>query len=86
ALAEMMPPFGNLAIQNLKDTSLVSLITISDLTFHADALRNLTLASTPIYTLTLLMYFGMALVLMVLIRMIERWSRRHLAPARGAHA
>ncbi|MGC8478017.1 MAG: ectoine/hydroxyectoine ABC transporter permease subunit EhuC [Acetobacteraceae bacterium] len=86
ALAEMMPPFGNLAIQNLKDTSLVSLITISDLTFHADALRNLTLASTPIYTLTLLMYFGMALVLTALIRMIERWSRRHLAPARGAHA
>ncbi|WP_174502662.1 ectoine/hydroxyectoine ABC transporter permease subunit EhuC [Acidiphilium sp. C61] len=86
ALAEMMPPFGNLAIQNLKDTSLVSLITISDLTFHADALRNLTLASTPIYTLTLLMYFGMALVLTVMIRLIERWSRRHLAPARGAHA
>ena len=86
ALPEMMPPFGNLAIQNLKDTSLVSLITISDLTYHADALRNITLASVPIYTLTLFMYFGMALVLMVLIRLIERWTRRHIAPIGGARA
>lgn len=86
ALPEMMPPFGNLAVQNLKDTALVSLITISDLTFHADALRNLTLASVPIYTLTLFMYFGMALVLMGLIRLIERWTRRHMTSSGGAGA
>lgn len=86
ALPEMMPPFGNLAVQNLKDTALVSLITISDLTFHADALRNLTLASVPIYTLTLFMYFGMALVLTALIRLIERWTRRHMTSSGGAGA
>jgi polar amino acid transport system permease protein len=72
ALREMIPPFGNLAVQNLKDTSLVSLITISDLTFRADALRNLTLQSEPILLLTLLMYFAMALVIMVFMRWLER--------------
>src|SRR5699024_2273601 len=51
ALPEMMPPFGNLAIQNLKDTSLVSLITIADLAFIAHRLRNLTADSITIYTL-----------------------------------
>ena len=72
ALPEMMPPFGNLAIQNLKDTALVSMITIGDLTFRAQQLRNITLDSIPIYTLTLLLYFAMALALMALMRRLER--------------
>lgn len=72
ALVEMMPPFGNLVVQNLKDTALVSLITLSDLTFRAQTLRNLTLESIPIYTLTLLLYFAMALVLMAAMRLLER--------------
>lgn len=75
ALPEMMPPFGNLAVQNLKDTSLVSLITIGDLAFRAQNLRNLTLDSVPIYTLTLLGYFGMALVLIAVIRLLEARTR-----------
>ena len=59
----MMPSFGNLAVQNLKDTSLVSLISISDLTFRAQSLRNITLDSVTIYSLTLIGYFVMALAL-----------------------
>jgi polar amino acid transport system permease protein len=72
ALVEMMPPFGNLAVQNLKDTALVSLITLSDLTFRAQTLRNLTLKSVPIYSLTLVLYFAMALILMAGMRLLER--------------
>jgi len=71
ALPEMMPPLGNFAVQNLKDTSLVSMITIADLTYQAQNLRNLTLDSVPIYTLTLLLYFAMALVMMAVMRTIE---------------
>ncbi len=71
AVVEMMPPFGNLAVQNLKDTALVSMISISDLTFHAQELRNLTLDSVPIYILTLLLYFAMALVVMGFMRWLE---------------
>ena len=50
AIVEMMPAFGNLAVQNLKDTALVSLISIADLTFQAQQLRNITLDSARIFT------------------------------------
>lgn len=81
ALVEMMPPFGNLVVQNLKDTALVSLITLSDLTFRAQNLRNITLDTVPIYSLTLLLYFGMALVLMAGMRWLEASIARRVGVA-----
>src|SRR5699024_5639211 len=39
AIPEMMPTFGNLAVQNLKDTALVSLISLTDLAYKAEQLR-----------------------------------------------
>ena len=41
ALPEMMPPFSNLAVQNLKDTALVSLISLGDLAFRAEQIPQL---------------------------------------------
>lgn len=76
AIPEMMPSFGNLAVQNLKDTALVSLISLGDLTFRAEQIRNFTQDSTTIYTLLLLMYFGMALVVTVVMHLIERFAGR----------
>ncbi|MGV8833999.1 MAG: ectoine/hydroxyectoine ABC transporter permease subunit EhuC [Devosia sp.] len=77
AIPEMMPPFGNLAVQNLKDTALVSLISLGDLAFRAEQLRNFTQDSTTIYTMVLFMYFGMALVVTALMKALEwhvgRW-------------
>ncbi|WP_283193543.1 ectoine/hydroxyectoine ABC transporter permease subunit EhuC [Rhizobium sp. AN80A] len=76
AIVEMMPAFGNLAIETLKLSSLVSLISIADLTFAAQSIRNITLDSASIYSITLLCYFAMSLVLTVAIRLIERFVRR----------
>ena len=76
AIPEMMPSFGNLAVQNLKDTALVSLISLGDLAFRAEQKRNFTQDSTTIYTLLLLMYFGMALVLTALMKLLERSTGR----------
>ncbi|CAM5189674.1 Polar amino acid transport system permease protein OS=Castellaniella defragrans OX=75697 GN=HNR28_000822 PE=3 SV=1 [Castellaniella defragrans] len=80
AFPEMMPSFCNLAVQNLKDTALVSLIGLGDLAFQAERIRNFTQDSTSVYTLLLLMYFGMALVLTALMRLLEarlgRWRAR----------
>ncbi|KAA3447925.1 ectoine/hydroxyectoine ABC transporter permease subunit EhuC [Mesorhizobium sp. SARCC-RB16n] len=77
AIPEMMPSFSNLAIGALKDTSLVSLITLTDLTFAAEQLRNFYQDSATVYTMVLLMYFGMALVLSMAMRLLElsvtRW-------------
>ena len=72
AIPEMMPTFGNLAIQNLKDTALVSLIGLGDLAFKAEQVRNFTQDSATIFTLMLFMYFGMALVLTAFMTLLER--------------
>ncbi|MGB3501606.1 MAG: ectoine/hydroxyectoine ABC transporter permease subunit EhuC [Mesorhizobium sp.] len=86
AVVEMMPAFGNLAIETLKLSSLVSLISIADLTFSAQSIRNITLDSASIYSVTLLCYFAMSLVLMVIVRIIERIVRRGNAFPRAAHS
>ena len=71
SIPEMLPSFGNLAVQNLKDTALVSLISLGDMTFRAEQIRNFTQDSTTVYTLLLFMYFGMALVLAGLMKLLE---------------
>lgn len=86
ALVEMMPAFGNLAIETLKLSSLVSLISIADLTFRAQSIRNLTLDSAGVYSLTLIGYFAMSLVLMLIMKLIERLARRGAAFPRAAHS
>jgi len=86
AVVEMMPAFGNLAIEALKLSSLVSLISIADLTFSAQSIRNITLDSASIYSVTLLCYFAMSLLLMVGVRLIERFVRRGNAFPRAAHS
>ena len=76
AIPEMMPSFGNLAVQNLKDTALVSLISLGDLTFRAEQIRNFTQDSTTIYSMLLVAYFGMALVLSAVMRGLETYVGR----------
>jgi len=72
AVPAMLPPAGNLLIELLKNTSLVSLITITDLTFSAQILRAETLKTTEIFSLVLLMYFAAAMVVALLMRLTER--------------
>ncbi len=72
ALVAMLPPFGNLLIELLKSTSLVSLITLSDLTFQGQLLRTATLRSAEVFTLILILYFLMALCITYAMRWLER--------------
>ncbi len=86
AVVEMMPAFGNLAIETLKLSSLVSLISIADLTFTAQSIRNLTLDSASIYSVTLICYFVMSLVLMIAIRIVEHFLMRGDVFPRSTHS
>jgi polar amino acid transport system permease protein len=72
AAIAMLPPAGNLLIELLKSTALVSLITLSDMTFRGQLLRAETLRTTEIFGLLLVMYFAIALVLTYFVRMLER--------------
>lgn len=75
AIPAMLPPAGNLLIELLKNTALVSLITITDLTFRGQLLRSETLRTTEIFTLMLLMYFAVALLITAGVRLLERRVR-----------
>lgn len=72
AVVAMLPPFGNLMIELLKSTALVSLITLSDLTFQAQLLRSATGQTALIFSLILVMYFVMAYAITLVVRAIER--------------
>jgi polar amino acid transport system permease protein len=72
ALIAMLPPFGNLMIELLKGTALVSLITLSDLTFQAQVLRSSTGKTVAVFSLTLLFYLVMSLIITLVVRLLER--------------
>src|SRR5690606_36330627 len=72
ALVNAIPPFTNLLIELLKGTSLVSLITLADLTFRADQLVQATFRSTEIFALALLIYFLLAQAIALSMRLLER--------------
>lgn len=77
ALPMMLPPAGNLLIELMKNTALVSLITLSELTFTAQVQRAATLETVPLFALTLLIYFLVAQALLSGMRRIERNLTRH---------
>ncbi len=72
ALVAMLPPFGNLLIELLKGTALVSLITITDLTFRGAQLNVVTLRSMEIWGLVLIIYFVLAQILNLFVRYMEQ--------------
>jgi polar amino acid transport system permease protein len=77
ALPVMIPPFGNSVIGMLKFTSLVSLVTIQDLAYRAGAIRSTVGASGPVYGATLLVYFGLAILLGRAVKVLEYVVNRH---------
>lgn len=84
ALLRMLPSAGNLLIELLKSTALVSLITLSDLTFCGMVLRAETMQTVEIFGVLLVIYFAIAQLLVFGVRRLERTlSRRwHMEPLR----
>ncbi len=76
ALVRILPPAGNLLIELLKTTALVSLITLSDLTFKGMILRAENLRTAEIFAMLLLIYFGLAQLLALLVRRLELRLKR----------
>ena len=72
AIVRILPPFGNLLIELLKATSLVSLITLSDVTFQAATLRQSVGRIEEVYILLLFIYFLIAYPLTLGVRWLEK--------------
>ena len=69
----MLPNFGNTLIDILKGTSLVSLITLGDVTYQAMLLRSTNISlTTEIFTVLIFIYFLLALPLIITARWLER--------------
>ncbi len=72
ALPLAIPPMTNLFIDILKNSSLAGLVTVGDLTFQAQVLRESTLRSGYIYGIVMVIYFLLAMVLSGVMRYVER--------------
>jgi len=92
AMRVILPPMGNLTIEILKGTALVSLVGVSDLTFEIDKLNtNQALSSDPVSTPVLFLnglviYFVVAQIINVAFRLIERRVERKFEGRRPALA
>lgn len=78
ALPLMLPTFGNNAIELLKATSVVSLISLSDMTFQAQVVRSQTGSTLMPFVTILLLYFAMSSALSFGMRRLERRVTRGL--------
>jgi len=84
AVLVMLPPYGNLLIELLKGTALVSTATASELVFEASKLRVTGTGPLPLYSSLLFIYFGIAVVITALVRSLEWYFSRGLDQGRGA--
>jgi polar amino acid transport system permease protein len=78
AIPNMLPAFGNVAIDLLKQTSLVSLITLQDLTFQAQSANQGAFQTVTIFSAVLVIYFILSLVITSIFRALEFLFNRQL--------
>ncbi|MDN2568189.1 ectoine/hydroxyectoine ABC transporter permease subunit EhuC [Aquibium sp. A9E412] len=83
AFIAMIPPWGNLFIELLKATALVSLITISDLAFKAQQMNQTTFRTIEIFTIVLVMYLAISILITVGMRWLESIAARGIARGRS---
>ncbi|MDZ7908769.1 MAG: ectoine/hydroxyectoine ABC transporter permease subunit EhuC [Gemmobacter sp.] len=78
ALPLMLPTFGNNAIELLKATAVVSLISLTDMTFQAQVVRAQTGSTLIPFAMILGLYFLMSLAISGGVRWLERRVTRGL--------
>lgn len=74
ALVEMVPPFNNLFIQLLKSSSLLTMITVHEMTYQAREvlINNFISEAATIWTIVLLFYLVLAFAITFVMRQLER--------------
>ncbi len=80
AFVNMLPPWGNLLIELLKGTALVSLISVADLMFEAKQINGSTFLSAQAFGTALIIYYIFA---RFLVTPFMRWLERVMARKLG---
>ena len=83
ALPLMLPTFCNNAIELLKGTAVVSLISLTDMTFQAQVVRAQTGSTLVPFGTILILYFLMSWIISFLMRRLERRVTRNLDGVRA---
>lgn len=78
AIRTMVPPFGNILVDLMKATALLSMISVSDLAFVGKQVLQSEGSASSAYLPVLLMYFALALVLGRAVRGVELIASRNL--------
>ncbi|MEE7501968.1 amino acid ABC transporter permease [Methylobacterium mesophilicum] len=75
AIRIALPPYGNIMIMMLKDSSQASTITVAELALQGKLIASSTFKNTSVYTLVALMYLALSLPLILLVRHFEAKAR-----------
>jgi polar amino acid transport system permease protein len=72
AVRIVLPPYGNIMIMMLKDSSQASTITVAELALQGKLIASSTFKNTNVFTLVALMYLTMSIPLILLVRHFEK--------------
>lgn len=72
AIRVVLPPLGNDFIAMLKDSSLISVLALSDLLQQGRLYTSRTFQAIPVYAMVALMYVLLTLLLSIMVRYIEK--------------
>ena len=72
AIRIVLPPYGNIMIMMLKDSSQASTITVAELALQGKLIASSTFQNTTVFTLVAALYLVMSLPLIVLAGWLER--------------
>jgi polar amino acid transport system permease protein len=76
AVRIVLPPYGNIMIMLLKDSSQASTITVAELALQGKLIASSTFKNTSVFTLVALMYLTMSIPLILLVRHLEERANR----------
>ncbi|WGS19506.1 MULTISPECIES: amino acid ABC transporter permease [unclassified Bradyrhizobium] len=76
AVRIVLPPYGNIMIMMLKDSSQASTITVAELALQGKLIASSTFKNTSVFTLVALMYLTMSIPLILLVRHFETKANR----------
>lgn len=82
AIRAILPPLGNDFISMLKDTSLLSVLAVLEVTYKSKLYVNSSFQARETYTMLVFIYLTLVLALSVLLNLFERWLNRDQVGAR----
>jgi polar amino acid transport system permease protein len=75
AVRIVLPPYGNIMIMMLKDSSQASTITVAELALQGKLIATSTFQNATVFTLVALIYLVMCVPLILLVRHLEKRNR-----------